>query len=1315
MNKSLISNDIVIGIFQELFINELAVMRAAEPLTEGRETSNGIIYLSDFPSMVDISTPRRALDISIVVYSILNGLRRMLGRVADKYNLHKCIYDVSKMSEWPKECNVLKLLRAAINELGLRTYKPMGAENEFTEYLTSIILFLIDNGLLIPLPYSAAKNSPVPVKFMNIEDRKGSFIRLQPKELVDLVSIKIAMIFNKYFGQVLRSANIQTNPYQVLLRIYNNVLSQLGLANLHDLERRILFFKTRYGELLRNMYNSKPLPINLINFEGRVLPFLLEIRPFSSKTHDLSEIEPLIIRFFTKSGISDDKAKIIAEIIIESLRKTGIKSISEYQYSYLRSIPDKALNEEEPVRALLASPTGTGKTLVFTLYSIILAILGKMTHKVKEYKSLIIYPRKALATDQLLKLVNLIYLINQGLESKKDELGRKILISIGIRDGDSPKTRDISNEGNPQPLRDLAIKIDKDSEVKIFHYYSKTDGYCVFINNEKLCRSDAFIKDIKSNEIFTSDIIVTNHSMLNKILTDSLLLGKKSIKINDFIAKLKLLVIDEAHIFLERKLAFLLQAGLIKLYYLKGKAVSAENDKALIRVGISRLDIVLSSATITNRSLVRIKLDDNTIATMPSRNIIGVFRFRIKEDVNDINEIRKIFSRLILECNDKFTEGLIYMDYYSTLADQNIIRNYHGLYKIRSSAIIVPYPYRSSWTSLNESMISLLHLIHSNRKRKIVSTSLVFVDSKETLRHIFNVFNSRQIIEAKDHIDRVLLTLLEKYDKKRTKAHETISKVIMKQYDRSLYDVIWDLNRDNEYFSSFHNLSFYLNTNDLKTLANTKIPKNGRKLKNILRQYRLFSTLLDDMDNITEYSKLIVNNGIFKHLASNDELLVNRSLDTLKQYVSKTLNPLYFIVHHGSLNRRARNYIEGTLKPNKFKQCIPYIIMSTSTLEVGIDIPYISVVVQYGTDALSQELQQRFGRSGRSRESMYISLGVLILRNRGEDLSYINDQEATNYIYSLRIPVVPRIIDEPMELFRHLTGILMERYGRLEREIHKDKGAFKERLRKEKSHYDNAFDELSKLLNDLSFTYCDDKSSLKLSLRYIKQYVFDKWFKDTMEYLYIIETDAEHHDISNIDSAINNVLNLISSYIGEIEEKQFSEKLNNIKRKIEIIMNSINTLIYKYSRQKYCNRLDIMLEIYAILAHVLSYNVIELLKEVVRMEISAKDIDSRELGSLKQIIMKGIGDPLHFMLKITSYELMKILKSKFGNVYTIFDIIRWLSFIYPPGYINPFTYDENLYKLINFAAREKVHRRNRFPNIVDFYELIMKSRILHTR
>jgi ATP-dependent helicase Lhr and Lhr-like helicase len=79
-------------------------------------------------------------------------------------------------------------------------------------------------------------------------------------------------------------------------------------------------------------------------------------------------------------------------------------------------------------------------------------------------------------------------------------------------------------------------------------------------------------------------------------------------------------------------------------------------------------------------------------------------------------------------------------------------------------------------------------------------------------------------------------------------------------------------------------------------------------------------------------------------------------------------------VHHSSLDKQERINIENMFKSGEIKS-----IIATSSLELGIDIGSIDLVVQYGSPRQALRLAQRVGRSGHTHKG--ISKGVVIASN----------------------------------------------------------------------------------------------------------------------------------------------------------------------------------------------------------------------------------------------------------------------------------------------------------------------------------------------
>ncbi len=122
-------------------------------------------------------------------------------------------------------------------------------------------------------------------------------------------------------------------------------------------------------------------------------------------------------------------------------------------------------------------------------------------------------------------------------------------------------------------------------------------------------------------------------------------------------------------------------------------------------------------------------------------------------------------------------------------------------------------------------------------------------------------------------------------------------------------------------------------------------------------------------------------------------------------------------VHHGSLSKEERVQIEEDFKTGVLKA-----IICTSTLELGIDIGSVDLVVQYLSPRQVSSLIQRVGRSGHRLETF--SEGVIITASPDDTLEAL--AAVRNAYRNMIEPVL--IHENPLDVLAHqIAGILMDK------------------------------------------------------------------------------------------------------------------------------------------------------------------------------------------------------------------------------------------------------------------------------------------------
>ena len=127
-------------------------------------------------------------------------------------------------------------------------------------------------------------------------------------------------------------------------------------------------------------------------------------------------------------------------------------------------------------------------------------------------------------------------------------------------------------------------------------------------------------------------------------------------------------------------------------------------------------------------------------------------------------------------------------------------------------------------------------------------------------------------------------------------------------------------------------------------------------------------------------------------------------------------------IHHAKIKDRERvekDFIDGKLG----------VLISTSTLELGVDYPKVNFVGIVGVPFMLESIPQRVGRAGRSlSDTLYTTLAIIILRNTPMELFYLyNPLKLIEGFKEKEIPVAWRNIAVKRY---HLLSAIMDEMAR---------------------------------------------------------------------------------------------------------------------------------------------------------------------------------------------------------------------------------------------------------------------------------------------
>lgn len=198
-----------------------------------------------------------------------------------------------------------------------------------------------------------------------------------------------------------------------------------------------------------------------------------------------------------------------------------------------------------------------------------------------------------------------------------------------------------------------------------------------------------------------------------------------------------------------------------------------------------------------------------------------------------------------------------------------------------------------------------------------------------------------------------------------------------------------------------------LNEEVLKSKPDMEDDDDKEKKPADLMNYHDFKSFYDDLYDLTKEMKSI----IFFNNKSNLEIMTYN--------LNKLAKEKKYLIHHGSLNKDIREYVEQEMMNNQHKN-----VTATSTLELGVDIGDVDSVVQVTDANTVSSLKQRVGRAGRKGQNAYFQQYTISGFDRQLYSLALIELLKTDFVEEIKF------IEKPYHILFHQTlALVKERNG----------------------------------------------------------------------------------------------------------------------------------------------------------------------------------------------------------------------------------------------------------------------------------------------
>jgi hypothetical protein len=943
-------------VYQSLLLAEWGLMRHKNPLLQVGITSDGTLIIGAASSLGFGHDASRAMSVDIMVFAVLRGLIWASG--GHPFTANK-----------PRRVNLKTLVMTA------RKVLEEGVEGgTLGDIVYAILREFIEKGLLLPV-----------VRNKQIGYPECPDINIDPSR-DPLTSQALASgILRELNSRLTEDSKLTPGSFKDIVgRVRSKFMREIGGLPSDSID---ICFKTLHGEIARLAEVAKSLPDRYSVTGVHLLPVLVELRNPPASGDGV--LLPGEVRGYLRSACPGMGVSL-ADALETALYRAGYRGLNLYQLKWLSKYFDgKELLARRD--GLLTAPTGAGKTLAFMIAALVEVLASRCRGESRPV--VLVYPRKTLEKEQLETLLRIVDAFNREIQRR----GLKLRpVTILVRDGHSPTVpgapsgarakREVMPQcPNRSPLRGITLQGGRQAT----HCVEAGGGGLIY-------RSDPpWIMDIyppnmsiRANNTGqhpyeAADIIVTNYSMVLKSLMDDASERSKGSEkmLASRITHSILLVMDEAHLYMGMEASALPQLISILLQKLSGE----------------RPSIIVSSATLAGgrfRELLGKTDTVNILAFAPAR-----------DPVQDAHSIFKTATSLD-------PVGLVYVDYYSITARSS--SSMETPPRLRLWVLVRPSLLLKPQTAFLEFLVNLLHVTAALRGTGGVgdAKSLAFVEYKRSLVTSAENFVRRQILESGDVYDKVLLTDIfpNPLRANRSMAQKAILDVL-KNAQGTLLEVLADEGGVTPpfrpYFNQYHTLYPYLSLGAIREFRRFRFHTSNRSHSDVIERW------------VRRRSRWLggTSNSWLERLLDQAEALMHHRpfAGDYHGYLSNYSGAHLVLVHHGDVEPRLR---VDELLASGWQGATPLLIMATSTLEVGLNIPGIIATVHYILPGSAGRVIQESGRAGRDLETLLTSMGIAVLRPNAWETPKLIEREAILYFLIPEDPIASIATQDPVALAR---------------------------------------------------------------------------------------------------------------------------------------------------------------------------------------------------------------------------------------------------------------------------------------------------------